>query len=458
MASPSFRVRPAPTRRAGVNKIVSRESRGLARAVGFGLAFDAAKARAAGDVRKGLGSVLDVMKSSKENPWWNMDVVEQVRWTLMGPQTDQSVNENFGATIDLFASGKSPTDIDYVETTLAQPGQTQTHFVACYVGFHLEPDPMAFTLRGNAWTAPTVGAAAPPSPDVFTANDVANGALGPAFAGDSPTQFMLPALMEHGWWLNRAFWELARSYNFRWKIGQHVNIMDEQLRHTAFMPTNAQDGSASSSEVDPFNLINMMNARYDQLGSALDFLPTSFLRVGSFGVTDANVGIFTPSREFDTVGVTYGGTDLRSMLRGNSEFRQLCVPYVIEPGVPIGIYLQECDTVQANYMRALLSISQVGGNISGSIPPEVTPDSNINAGYTATGSAVMLERTLDGNNVPQQVNEQRAIFKSGVGKITLPIKGFEVTKDWYTQLSSDSDIRDIVLSDCGMKFASYSGS
>jgi hypothetical protein len=441
----------------GTYRHVPRAARGIAdvNPVGFGLPIDLKKISSAATRKEGLGSILDLVVRSKENPWWNMDVVEQVRWTLGGPQTIDSITENFGATIDLFASGKSPTDIDFVETTLAQPGQTQTHFVACYVGFHLEPDPMCFTARGNAWTKPTSASAKPPSPDVFTLNDVANGALGAAFQGGSPTQVMLPALMEHGWWLNRAFWELVRSYNFRWKIGQHVNIMDEQLRHTAYMPPNAQEGSASSSETDPFNLINSMNARYNsKLGTSLDFLPTDFLRIGSVGST-TNIGRFTPTRDFDTTGTTYGGMDLRSSFRGNSEFRQLCVPYVIEPGVPIGIFLQECDSYQANIMRALLSCSQVGDNISGAVPPSVTPDTNINGGGTATGANVMLERTLDALDVPQQVDAQRVIYKSGVGKITLPIKGFEVTKDWYNQLSTDEDVRNLVLSDCGMKFAAY---
>jgi hypothetical protein len=34
---------------------------------------------------------------------------------------------------------------------------------------------------------------------------------------------------------------------------------------------------------------------------------------------------------------SFGGQDLRSMLRGDSEFRKLDMPYVIEDGVPIGM-------------------------------------------------------------------------------------------------------------------------
>src|SRR4029077_9562734 len=94
-----------------------------------------------------------------------------------------------------------------------------------------------------------------------------------------------------------------------------------------------------------------LNARYDSLGSALDFLPVDFIRIGSDAVGGVNVGFFTPTRDFEIIGATYGGMDLRSMLKGNSEMRKLCVPYVIKPGVPIGLYLQECDTVQGDTMR-----------------------------------------------------------------------------------------------------------
>ena len=117
---------------------------------------------------------------------------------------------------------------------MAQTGQTQTHFVACYIGFHMEPEPLCFTARGNASTHPTSAVAQPPSPDVFTQNDRANGALGTAVAAGTAT--FLPAVYRHGWWANYVCWHMARAYNLRWKIGQHVNIMDEQLRHTAYMP------------------------------------------------------------------------------------------------------------------------------------------------------------------------------------------------------------------------------
>lgn len=417
--------------------------------VGAAGAPNEAKIRA-GLGASGLGSILDIMKASSETPVWNMDVIEQVRWTMSGPQTDESVAKNFGAEIDLFGSGRSPEGIDYVETTMAQTGQTQTHFVACYIGFHMEPEPLCFTARGNASTHPISAVAQPPSPDVFTQNDRVNGAFGATVAAGTAT--FLPAVLRWGWWANYVCWHMARAYNLRWKIGQHVNIMDEQLRHTAYMPPSAQEGSASSSQVDVNTFVANANKRYDSLGSALDFLPANFIRIGSdaVGLAGANVGLFVPSRDFELVDATYGGMDLRSMLKGNSEMRKLCVPYVIAPGVPIGLFLQECDTVQGDTMRQFLSITQ---GLGGAIPPSFTPDNNYIAEPTATSATTMLERTLAGANVPQQVDAERVIFEGGDLKLTLPIRGFEVSADWYNQLSSSADIRAAVFDCVGMRFA-----
>lgn len=419
--------------------------------VGAGAPLDGARMKRAVDLRTGAGSILDAMKESSETPVWNMDVIEQVRWTMSGPQVDESIQANFGAEIDLFGSGKSPFGIDFVETTMAQTGQTQVNFVACYVGFHMEPEPLCWTVRGNAATHPVSGLPKPPSPDVFTQNDRFNGALGAAFAGATPSQTYLPAILRWGWWANYACWHMARAFNYRWKIGQHVNIMDEQLRHTAYMPPSAQEGSASSSEVDVITFVSNLNKRYDQLGSALDFLPVDFLRIGSDAAAGVNVGRFVPSRDFEIVPATYGGMDLRSMLRGNSEFRKLCVPYVIPRGVPIGIFLQECDSVQGDNMRQFLSITQ---GIGGAIPPSLTPDNNWLSQPTATGATpVMLERTLGGADVAQQIDAERVIFEGGDLKLTLPIRGFEVSQDWYAQLSANEDLRTAVFDCVGVRFA-----
>jgi hypothetical protein len=425
--------------------------------VGMGANPNHEKIRAGlGSDHSGLGSIVDAIQASMQNPFYNMDVIEQVRWTMAGPQTDESVGKNFGAEIDLFGAGKSPEGIDYVETTMAQTGQTQTYFIACYIGFHIEPEPLCFTTKVNAWTHPDSAQAQPPSPDVFTANDVNNGCLGAAFQpGEGvASQFLIPGVLEWGWWANYVAWHMARGYNLRWKIGQHVNIMDEVLRHTAYMPPSAQEGSASSSEVDVATFIARTNFRYDQLGSALDALKINRIRIGSVAASP-NLGIFAPSRDEQFVGATYGGMDLRSMLAGNSEFRKLALPYVIKPGVPIGLVLEECDTIQANVMRQYLSIT---GGLGGVFPPVIVDEENISGVYDGGGTGfVALERTLDGVNVSQALPVGTAIFKGGELKVSMLIKGFEVTEDWYNVMSQNADIRSVVMNACGIRFAMQGG-
>ena len=444
----------ASTWKPTTQKWVTRDQRRLDPIVGFGQAPSAAAIKAnANGIRAGVGNVIDLINSSTDMPWWNMEVIEQVRWGLNGPQTDASISKNFGAEIDLFGSGKSPEGIDFVETTMAQTGQTQTFFVACHIGFHMETAPMCWTARGNAWTTPETAVAAPPSPDVWTANDLTNGAISAAIAAG--TQNFVPALLDFGWWGNFACWHMARGYNLRWKIGQHINVMDDVLRHTAYMPPNAQEGSASSSEVDIQQFVLGMNARYNELGSALSFLPIDFVRLGSVssaGEVPVNVGAFTPTRDFDTVPATYGGMDLRSLLRNTSEFRRLNLPLVIRPGVPIGLTLQENDAQQGNAMRQFLSITNNNGQ--GVIPPIYTPAPNINATFTTGGSGnVMLERQLDGaTNTPQQVPVERTLFKAGPLKFSLMIKGFEVPADWFNLLQNNPDIRDVVLANTKLQF------
>jgi hypothetical protein len=442
--------------------------------VGRGVAFDRDKFRAAvgtgsadGMRQSGLGAIIDLINNSKDNPVYNMDVIEQVRWGMNGPQTPASINANFGSEIDLFGSGKSVAGIDYVETTMAQTGQTQTYFIACYLGFHVETDPMQWDTIGNGWTIPELPpAAVPGSPDVYATGynaavggvpSPANGSdltdLGFAVEGLFAGQALVPAVLQHGWWANDAAWHLVRGYNLRWKIGQHTNIMDEVLRHTAYMPPNAQMGSASDSEVDIIDFVNQMNARYASLGSGLIFLPVDALRVGVASTAGAAPfhGLFTLTRDFDRVGATFGGMDLRSMLHGNSEFRKLTLPYVIKPGVPIGLILQENDVDQGNAMRRFMDITQGQG---GAIPPEETP-------YSLIGSSVsagpITERTVDALTISSGTPLTRTIFKDGYMKLSLMIKGFEVTEDWYNIMSQNADIRDVVMNACGIRFAMQGG-
>jgi len=431
------------------------------RTVGFGAPPDITRIKAAASAKEGLGSICDMIKDSMNCPIWNMPIVEQTRGTLLGPASDQTVSQFFGAEIRPFDWTNSTTGFDYVETTMAQSGELQTHTLAMAVGWHIEIEQQMWDADGNAVTIPDTGTAEPPSPDYFTKNDIVNGALDVLpvfnFSGLTGTvnATMTPAFLEWGWWAAQAAWFMVRGYDLQWKIGQHTNIMDEVLRHTAYMPPNAQEGSASSSEVDIARAVRRVNDRYEALGAGQFFAKVNRIRIGSVGTGAANYGIFRPSRDHQRVGVTYGGGDLRSMLKGNSEFRQLTIPYVIKAGIPIGLLARVNDLTQAELMQEYLSITQGQGQGS-SIPPTEVDANNLSSTgfYDGTGTGnVALERTFDGLNVPQQAPYDTAIFKGGEMKITLAIKGFEVTDDWYTMCQNNPDLRDAIMGECGCAWA-----
>lgn len=426
--------------------------------IGMGLGFDLDKIKSAVDLRSGLAAagILDIVEKAKACPIYNLPTIEEVRWTLDGPMADTDVVDTFGVNIDLFGSAKQVPGVAYVESTMAQNGELQTPTLICAIGFHVEPEPFCFTAIGNAWSHPVAAGAQPPSPNQFTQLDRFNGSLGAAFATGAPTQFMVPAIMEWGWWANYVAWHMSRGYNLLWKIGQHTNIINDVLRNTAFMPDSGQDGSSSSSQVDMVDVTRRLNDKYDALGSGMNFLKVTHQRIGTVTTAPGIFnGLFLATRAYDLVNATYGGINLRSALRNNSEFRALRVPYLVDKGVPIGLTTQENDPVQAGLMRRYLSASQGQGN---AIPPFITDEQNVNAVPTATGAAVMLEQTLDVApalivNVAQQIDADRALFKGGELKIGMKVKGFEVDEDWHTMLTNNPDLRQIVLDEAKADWA-----
>lgn len=433
------------------------------RVVGLGYKIDNAVLKAT-DPMTGLGDLVDIVRNSVDCPVWNIPNIEQVRWTMAGPISSAAVTQNFGATIDLFGSARNVDGIDYVESTMAQVGELQTHTLICAIGFHLEPEPMCWSAQGNAWFhGGTTGQIKPPSPNVFTALDVASGTLGGDFAGGAEaTQFMMPALLEWGWWANVAAWHMVRGYDLRWMIGQKTNLLDENLRHTAYMPPNAQEGSASSSQVDIADMVRRVNDRYNsRLQSTADFLKIDFQRLGSVGAGGApfaaGSGLFQPSRAFELVGATYGGMDLRSMLKGNSEFRQLTIPYFLHAGIPIGLRCEQSDSVQAGLMQRMMDVAQ--GQNGSSIPPFINDTGNVIGGlnqFTNTGAAVVPELPLFPPAAPpiaQQIDTSRALYKGGDFKVTLLVKGFEVDEDWFNTLKNNPDLRDAFMCECGCGWA-----
>lgn len=427
------------------------------RTIGLGQRPDEHQIKAAGlgamnkDAGLGVYDLLDAIRESVKCAIWNVPVIESTKGTFLGPLLDSDTNRLFGDRIDPFGWSIAQDGIDQVDTTLAQNGELQVPTLVCGVGWHVQPDPAGFSLIGNGVTRPLSSVAGhPASPDVWTSNDLANNVFG---LNTQAGQTIEMATMAWGWWACYMFWQQARGYHLRWMVGQHTNIFDEFLRNTAYMPTNAQEGSASSSEVDTQFFIRRMNNRYSQLGAGQVFLPISHVRLGSVLAGAANKGVFRPSRADDLAPVTYGGIDLRKLIGNNSEFKKMTIPYFLDKGVPIGLYAQESDKAQADLMRAYLSITYGFGQTT---PPQVTVDQNFTPGPTPSSvdgpaGSVMLEQTLDlvPLLVSQAVQTHRRMFKGGEFKQTIHLKGFEVDSDWYTMLQNNPQLRDAFLCECG---------
>lgn len=428
--------------------------------VGFGSPIDMDKVKSAESFREGVKAIglAALVSDSMDCAPFAMDTIHQTRWTLEGPILPGAIEKNFSAEIDLFANSKSVEGVSYVESTMPQNGELNTHMLACSIGFHLEPEPFSFTVQGNAVTHPLVGGAKAPSPDVYTVSDVNNGALGARFVNDDP-DVIRPAMLEWGQWANYVAWHMVRAYNLRWAIGTKNNIIDEVLRHTAFMPTNGQDGSSGNSQIDVLAAVRRTNDYYDNhLGTAMNFMKIDFLRLGALNLAGVNIGDFRPSRAYEQAGVTYGGVNLREMLRNNSEFRKLNMPYIIGAGIPIGLRLDEVDNIQGNIMRDYLDATQ-GRQGDGNVPPAIVDANNFNPGPTSGGaSPVMAEETIGCptetcTNFFQRVFAERMLFKMGDLKLSLLIKGRELDGQLYQDLLTNQALREALCEECECKFA-----
>lgn len=427
--------------------------------IGFGSAANLEKIRSAPSLREGLAAVglANVFKDAIAAAPYTMDTVHQTRWTLSGPITDNAIEKNFSNEIDLFGNSKSVEGVSYVESTMPQNGELNAHMMACSIGFHIEPEPVSWTAQGNAWYHTAGGQVRkPPSPDVFTIADLATGALGAAFEGGADADEMLiPAVLEWGHWANYCAWHLVRGYGLDWSIGTKHNIISEVLRHTAYMPPAAQDGSSGSSQTDILAAVRRTNDYYRRNGSVADFLKIDCLRLGVLNIL-AGAGDFRPSRAYELAGVTYGGGDLRAMLRGNSEFRKLNVPYIIGAGIPIGLKLDQVDETQAALMRDYLSITQ-GRQGDTHTPPQIVDSAFVSSSlYTGTAaSPVMAEQSIDCLSTCsvffEQLYSQRVLYKMGDLKLSLLIKGFELDGQLYQDLLTNVDMREALCNECECK-------
>jgi hypothetical protein len=393
----------------------------------------------------GLGQAPGNMEAAQKClrcSFGNIPVIEEVIWTIPLPLTVEEATATFGDTVNLLSGSSSVPGVQSIDSTFLINGILQTDILAQGVGVHVFCEPMSFSSIGNAFLAPASTVTPPPSPDVVTLNDVANGALGPG-APTSAT-FEAPADFEWGADVWRAGWNFINAYQFQWKTSQRELVLNESAADVSYFGSFADALASGTSEVPIIEFVAAANAQYRAKGSSTIFLPVTHRRVGSFtpsGVTGGpNVGLFHPTRDYDLAPVTWGGLRWQGYGCRGQMYRPVESPCFLERGIPIGMLFVAQDAVHQAAMLEALTITNepLGTNIS--------PDANltcttagssaslsaaaVSAGLPATGT--MLEQTLD---LPpfyasQAVNVCREVFKGGVLKLAIKVKGWEMPGGW----------------------------
>jgi hypothetical protein len=399
------------------------------------------------DRQRFIGTVAAALQA----PAYVLPNIETVRWHFDGPLLDADVAATFGASIDPLGSGRNnpPAGCNSVESTMAEPGKFQTWTLIMAVGIHLEPEPLSFTAKGNSWgPAPTTSTKQPVSPDDFALIDstIATTTLGLA-AG----QTLVPADLEWAWWIEKAFWHMSRAYNLVWQWGQSTLLINDSLRYTAYTPSNGQDGASSSSEIDVNAYIRQTNNYYVQtLGANQILLPIDRTRLGNMTLGgNAGSSVYRPTRAYETVGATFGGMGLRGAFRGNAEWRKLSTPFLMKPGVPIGLRMDVTNSDDQAFMQQWIAASQL---LNGSVPADFTSFNNVATGAGVTGGTLVgMEPSLDTPVAAQGITTiiDRVIYKGGTWKMTVGLKGFELTDDQAQLVATDSTFRSQLMEGAG---------
>jgi len=395
----------------------------------------------------GAGQIISLISQACSGPTYALPVIWESTWYINGPLSHNDTQSTFGSQIDILDSTNTEGIADITNTPGLNQGEFQTYMLICAIGVHARPEPLCWTARGNAVNFPTANAPNKPfSPDAFTAAD---------FAANNPQNTFplqpgtVPAVLEWGWWLNYAIWYLARGYNLRWTFGSLMNILDEELRNTLYMPPNAQEGSASSSLVDVNYFASRVNTQYANLTPAANLLFSiiNAHRVGSVNGLINGGSVFEPNRDDEFVEATYGGMDLRSALRGNSEYRVLANAFLAKPGVKLGLIFEENDTQEGNIMRSYLDVTQCFG---GTVPP-IFSEAGWPNGFASNNNSFseFAERTIDGFTVPQQTYTGRAIFKGGTATMSVLGKGYELSDTLAETIKGNADLQAQLRSEIG---------
>jgi hypothetical protein len=361
-----------------------------------------------------FGSNVDAALGEMCSPSAKVVIVEDARWRVDVSVADTSIPGTFGDRINVWGTsdGQPPQGVTTATNTLAVPGMPAADMIIRGISIRVLVCPEARLIRGNYFTPGAVDSI-PGSPDVFTANDVAQNALGLSGAQGAP----VPAELLYGLPTWKAAFAFINAYEFALLQSHQERLIQEPLTAIAQIQPFAEAEAAGNAFSTNQDVVLALNQRLVALGMAGQFMPTMFKRLGSVTVGAANAGIFEVTREEDASISMFGGIGVPQNMLQHDPYL-FSVPMWWPRGQPIAMEFQVNDEAyQAEFQRWLSVTGGVGGQAGIDL---ALPFSQFNAAFsgnmpTTAAANAMLEQTLDAapTNVPQQIATTRAILKAG---------------------------------------------
>ena len=210
-------------------------------------------------------------------------MIEEVVWTIPLPLTAEEALATLGDTVNLLSGSSSVPGVASIDSTFLINGILQTDILAQGVGVHVFCEPMSFSTIGNAFAgARHDGRASAVAGRVHGERHLQRCARW-QFAGDAPTADTppSPAVFEFGADVWRAGWNFINAYQFQWKTSQRELVLNELAADVSYFGAFA-DAEAAARARCPSSSSSLRSTRlYRSKGSATIFLPVNFRRVGS---------------------------------------------------------------------------------------------------------------------------------------------------------------------------------
>lgn len=357
----------------------------------------------------------------------NVPVIEEVILTFSLPLTDAQIATTFDDTINVLAAPQNLPGLASLDTTFVAPSVLQTDLWTVGIGVHIFCEPQSLVAIGNGFVAPPAPTAPFPSPDVYTQHDLATAGTGLTGLVDGTT--IAAGILDWGDPTWRAAYHLANAYQFQWKTSQRELVINEQVADVSYMGSFADALAAGTSEVPVINYAQIVNAQYRALGNGFIFLPADYRRIGSFNATPGNpatnLGNFHPTRDYDLAPTTWGGIRWQGYACKGQMYRQIENACFLERGIPISMSMIVNDPVHQARMQAALSIDNETGAFN------LLPDVNVTP-IVATGLFELATTAAGVGDIAvlQQVSVARQVFKGGILKLAIKLKGWEMPGAW----------------------------